>query len=1279
MKMLKFRIFILLIIKVYSIDISSFHVNYFKQNTKLYYANAMNNVKGNIYFEFWGENDNTRYYIGKNYLTEESILFNNNQEYFSIQSGSISSFHESIIVNEDENTADNNINILSMNWNTFDYINFQNSEFTYKPTKNIAFENKKDKVQSYRNSLIKIKYNDNIYYFSFMIMYKLSAHYLSFTLFELTSNNINDLSISDYSSSELKDQLNSTNCLQTESGYILCLLVSLSFEPKDLNIRIYEVKKSSGKTVFSKIKDVGLSGTTYVNSFLKLFLIKDEIFVYIFFDGDDGNKLKLFIKKLNNNKNGIENVIPNLNYINPTYNSKYEFDTNSFSSDAIKVSDTRFISVFKIKNSYNRLLCIFDFNEDYTSIIVKYYLLNLEDINIQISVNIRCFYFKEYFGIIFYDSYTQYPGYIFFNYINIINENKIDFRTIRINLSESSFLTTFSFTDNINIINNLYNGDIKIKITSLPSSYETGIIFKSLNSNSIISNNDILNIVDSLIIDTSCSLLGDYFIEFFPFSQENDIEKEIYGDYQENNLEEQYIYYTKDNFKLIFSIDSCSSEQYIYNKNQQETYCLSSCNSYQKGKLYQDENEKICYNECSKGNNNKIFLYEDKCISQCPIGYSPDENNICILIKENQKSSINTNENNTVKISFSTYIETIDKSSIIDNSLKLSNKVESSVIEINQKESAYTNKNIIGNMSNEISSKESYVIEDNLKGSILEEKNTTASTSNENGSIDSHSIEDNLKISFSQENSFNLKENYNIVSSIIENTSKINTLSETSFAENSSKENTLIDSIYNFNQSSIIIQAQEQTGRFDIKSNAIQNNQSINSNSELSENIYTSVLYTDKTINSINDREQKKCDINKTLLISDYKTKNNLLEYKDLEECSTTYYCYSSNTNIDTLININPKLTYIDINNRKNELINNNILTENSDLLIVSEKHFDSNIYTYELYDINGNKINMSICNNKKIETVSSIDNIETYEKALALYNQGYDIFNLSSSFYNDICISVNINSSDITLSIRQKDIKPDDNLLCSNGCTYNGVNLTTKRISCLCDINNNKKSTSYELEEVKDNFFSYILDMINYKIIKCYMLLKYLHNYYYNYGFYIGAGISFLIAFLFIIYLSLGKKAIKLKYLRNEPKKEEIQLGLSNDNNNDILSSKRNLILEKKRVSIVIVDTDRKNKKYKSHKKNKSKNDKINPPAKTRNLSYKKTIDNSTKTKLKKDKNNNIIINTEKNSKLLNKQLKNEEITINTKNRLTETKNKNKEKNNIDYNELTYKKGFIK
>ena len=60
MKTLFFRIFILFLIYVNSVDISSFHVDYFQKNTKLYYVNAMNNAKGNLYLEFWGENDKTR-------------------------------------------------------------------------------------------------------------------------------------------------------------------------------------------------------------------------------------------------------------------------------------------------------------------------------------------------------------------------------------------------------------------------------------------------------------------------------------------------------------------------------------------------------------------------------------------------------------------------------------------------------------------------------------------------------------------------------------------------------------------------------------------------------------------------------------------------------------------------------------------------------------------------------------------------------------------------------------------------------------------------------------------------------------------------------------------------------------------------------------------------------------------------------------------------------------------------------------------------------------------
>ena len=427
-------------------------------------------------------------------------------------------------------------------------------------------------------------------------------------------------------------------------------------------------------------------------------------------------------------------------------------------------------------------------------------------------------------------------------------------------------------------------------------------------------------------------------------------------------------------------------------------------------------------------------------------------------------------------------------------------------------------------------------------------------------------------------------------------------------------------------------------------------------------------------------------------MISDYKSNDDILEYKDLEGCSTTYYCYLSNEEIDALINVNPKLTYINIQDCKNELINNNILNENSELLVVSKKDYNGNSHYFELYDISGNNYNkiddISVCNTKKIETVSSIENTETLEKAIALFEQGYDIFNLSSSFYNDICISVNINNSDVTLSIRQKDIKPDESSLCSDGCVYNGVNLTTRRIKCLCDVDENKNKTTNTIEEVEEKFFSYILDMINYKIIKCYLLVKNLQKYYNNYGFYIGGGIFLIIIILFFVYLCHGNKSIKIKYLRNEPKTEENQFAISN-NIYDIVSSKRNLISYKKGISILSKDTDDKNvnrnKKNKSQRKSKGTNKYSEPPKKRKSINNKSTNDDNKKKKHRKShnfKNIKIEICVKDSPKLLNRRsTKFEEIMLNSKKNINPTKNEDNEEenNNIDYNELTYQQALLK
>ena len=101
-------------------DIKKLKVNYFKENKKLYYVNAINDDKGNIYFEIWGENNNNRYFIGKNSDTEEPLLFNE-KEILSVDAKVASNYHESIIVN-----YNNKINIFSFDYQYIYFINLQN-------------------------------------------------------------------------------------------------------------------------------------------------------------------------------------------------------------------------------------------------------------------------------------------------------------------------------------------------------------------------------------------------------------------------------------------------------------------------------------------------------------------------------------------------------------------------------------------------------------------------------------------------------------------------------------------------------------------------------------------------------------------------------------------------------------------------------------------------------------------------------------------------------------------------------------------------------------------------------------------------------------------------------------------------------------------------------------------------------------------------------------------------------------------------------------------------
>ena len=111
------KLTLFLIIGIQALNLTSFNINFFQERKKLYYVNAMNNENGDIYFEFWGEEDSMRYYIGKNVSTEENLKINGD-EIYSIDANTNWNYHESIIVEYNDS-----INILSINSKNFDYIN----------------------------------------------------------------------------------------------------------------------------------------------------------------------------------------------------------------------------------------------------------------------------------------------------------------------------------------------------------------------------------------------------------------------------------------------------------------------------------------------------------------------------------------------------------------------------------------------------------------------------------------------------------------------------------------------------------------------------------------------------------------------------------------------------------------------------------------------------------------------------------------------------------------------------------------------------------------------------------------------------------------------------------------------------------------------------------------------------------------------------------------------------------------------------------------------------
>ena len=1348
-------IYIFLFNIIYSFNIPLLKANYFnyEQITNLYYVNALNNNLGILYFEYWGEANNIRHLIGINTTTGDDIYFGNTK--IKSFETSLSSYHTSIIIN---NNNEDNIFSINVNNNNLEFININSGTYSYKSTENEAiFDIDILNDPSLKNGLAKL--NNNNYILS-VILYVDPSFGLDHYNFYTAIFNFNSNSMNGYNQIQMKnptsDFIKSTNCFQTESNYIECFYNELIASDDYFSIIIYDTNlNKKGSPYISTINP---------DTFTKMFHIKKEIGAYIYFE-EENNYPKIKIKKLNENHD-LDDVFTTISL---NVKNQYNVNQNIFLADGIKINDNRFVIILTSQNLLNLLIYLFDlYNED-KSLKVRLFNIGLQNTNIRISNLIQAFTIDNFLGITFYNSNLQYSGYTIFNYPNFIDEENsyINNTLMKINLFIDSPLSQFSFSENIELANNIFGDKItKIKIIDFKDKTSSGITIKSLLLNSEISKNNELDYNDHLIFE-SCetgAIPGNYILNISLVIQESNndednsylIETKYYGDtdysytpklYNSNQLRLEYIVQCyekcktcrqigtennnycvicKDDFpyninngekcenqchnyifingNIKYCIENCNDGQFIYDKNENEKYCLDNCNEGQ-FKYIINQNEKYCLDICNEGK----FIYainvnEKYCLNNC------DENQFNYIINENEKYCLDNCYNNQY-----IYIDNDNKKACWDNCdnsqdyLYIKNENEKYCLENCFNELFIFIDNENKKFCEDLCDTERfiYITDENKKTCINECDNTEyfIYIKDENEQYCLKNCGNELFFFIDNDNYKFCKEHCDIDQYIyIKNENE-------KFCKNECDNNQyyiyIKETDEKFCLSSCVLNNEKLF--FDKELKICYNKCSEGNNSKIysykneciskcpknhkANSDYICILESDEIII---EREKK-------IIAENY---NENLEIEQFNN-ETKIICYSTSSNLDELIDLYPDLIYIDLKECEDLLIKEYNLDPNSDLLIVEVqtsneiKNYSVKNFNYEIYTREGKKLNnLSFCENTNIEISTSIkkSDLLNYKEAIQLSKQGYDIYNLSSDFYTDICLSASINDSDLTLSLRQQVIYPGNNSLCMEGCEYNGIDLETNRVNCTCNPtletnSENKESDENIYEEVEQNFFIYIIDMINYQIFPCYKLIVDKNSYINNFGFYIGAFLLFLIIINMLIYIIIGGKIIRHKFYSKRPKinkiKEEIQKPKKNNVNiND------EMINHYSTKSLNIKFSKRKQKKPKKvsprsindlpipeiSTKNSNPNKKVKRKKVSKKNILKKNLSNMQLSSLFK-KSNNIEVSSGKMKLAISDIPNNNKYNNNNKIQSTIDKNseginnkKSEEKDtNCDYNELSY------
>ena len=148
----------------------------------------------------------------------------------------------------------------------------------------------------------------------------------------------------------------------------------------------------------------------------------------------------------------------------------------------------------------------------------------------------------------------------------------------------------------------------------------------------------------------------------------------------------------------------------------------------------------------------------------------------------------------------------------------------------------------------------------------------------------------------------------------------------------------------------------------------------------------------------------------------------------------------------------------------------------------------------YEIYNPYTNqKIDLNICQNAIIKISAPVnltgDEVELYED---LKSQGYDLYDATGSFYQEICTQfTSKNGTDVILSDRRNYYYDQNATFCEESCTYQGINTENQKVMCYCYGQDEAKDEEISFDRAKffENFYK-VKDYTNYQVLYCYKLV---------------------------------------------------------------------------------------------------------------------------------------------------------------------------------------------